>query len=154
MPPPRGLQKNPRIADRQARRPAGGYAPGRADQETTTLILDTQVASRDLIPTLNFLQDGPNHRPVLFFRRRSRYRYRIAPWVYPLGLFLCLFASAAHAELWGYVDERGTHFATEKLDERYQLFFKGSSSLDKRDIDQDAERRALEAFRRTPMYRR
>ena len=35
------------------------------------------------------------------------------------------------AELWGYVDERGvSHFATEQRDARYQLFFKGRSSLD------------------------
>lgn len=35
-------------------------------------------------------------------------------------------ASAAHADLWAYVDEFGiTHFAAEALDERYKLFFKG-----------------------------
>lgn len=37
----------------------------------------------------------------------------------------------ALAELWAYVDERGvSHFATEQRDARYQLFFKGRSSLD------------------------
>lgn len=40
-------------------------------------------------------------------------------------------APSARADLWAYVDEAGKpHFASEKLDERYQLFFKGRSSLD------------------------
>jgi soluble lytic murein transglycosylase-like protein len=40
-------------------------------------------------------------------------------------------APAARADLWAYIDEAGKpHFANEKLDERYQLFFKGRSSLD------------------------
>lgn len=35
----------------------------------------------------------------------------------------CLLPGLARAEIWGYVDEAGTaHFATERLDERYQLF--------------------------------
>lgn len=45
----------------------------------------------------------------------------------------CALALAphAHADLWGYVDERGVaHFAPEQRDARYQLFFKGRSSLD------------------------
>ncbi|RZL63742.1 MAG: lytic transglycosylase domain-containing protein [Variovorax sp.] len=41
----------------------------------------------------------------------------------------------AHAaDIFGYVDERGTaHFAAEKLDERYQLFFRGGQSFDTAD---------------------
>ena len=40
----------------------------------------------------------------------------------------------AHAEVWGYVDEKGVaHFAAEKEDERYQLFFRGGESFDTRD---------------------
>jgi soluble lytic murein transglycosylase-like protein len=42
-----------------------------------------------------------------------------------------LFAPAAHAEVWGYVDAKGVaHFATEKVDERYELFFRGGESFD------------------------
>ena len=38
--------------------------------------------------------------------------------------------SAACADVWGYVDAQGVaHFATEKLDERYQLFFKTGESF-------------------------
>ncbi|MBC7467714.1 MAG: DUF4124 domain-containing protein, partial [Ramlibacter sp.] len=32
----------------------------------------------------------------------------------------------AHADIYGYVDDKGVaHFAAEKVDERYQLFFRG-----------------------------
>ena len=45
------------------------------------------------------------------------------------GLWLLLgFWPAAQAEVWGYVDPKGVaHFATEKVDERYELFFRGES---------------------------
>ena len=36
----------------------------------------------------------------------------------------------AWADVWGYVDAKGvTHFATERLDDRYQLFFKTGDSF-------------------------
>jgi len=41
------------------------------------------------------------------------------------------WAGPACAEVWGYVDERGVaHFAAEKVDERYELFFRGGESFD------------------------
>jgi Transglycosylase SLT domain/Domain of unknown function (DUF4124) len=50
------------------------------------------------------------------------------------GIMLCsllLVAPMVQAEVWAYVDERGvTHFAPDQRDGRYQLFFKGGSSLD------------------------
>ena len=40
----------------------------------------------------------------------------------------------AHADVWGYIDSKGVaHFAAEKLDDRYELFFKGNTSFDTRD---------------------
>ncbi len=50
-----------------------------------------------------------------------------------LGLFcsvaLVFLPAVAHAEVWGYVDSRGiAHFAAEKVDQRYELFFKDSPS--------------------------
>jgi soluble lytic murein transglycosylase-like protein len=37
----------------------------------------------------------------------------------------------AQAEVWGYVDEQGVaHFAAERLDARYELFFRGGESFD------------------------
>jgi len=48
-----------------------------------------------------------------------------------LAAGLLLAATLARAEVWGYVDERGmAHFAPEKLDERYELFFRGGESFD------------------------
>ncbi|MEY2953255.1 MAG: hypothetical protein RLZZ401_1342, partial [Pseudomonadota bacterium] len=43
-------------------------------------------------------------------------------------LCLLLFLhNSAWADVWGYLDERGVpHFAAEKLDERYELFFRGN----------------------------
>ena len=38
-------------------------------------------------------------------------------------------APLAHADVWGYIDERGmAHFAAERLDGRYELFFRGDES--------------------------
>jgi soluble lytic murein transglycosylase-like protein len=46
-------------------------------------------------------------------------------------LILGVVPGAALADLWAYVDGNGqAHFASEPLDPRYQLFFKGRSSLD------------------------
>jgi soluble lytic murein transglycosylase-like protein len=64
-------------------------------------------------------------------------------------------AGAARADLWGYVDDNGVaHFATEPLDSRYRLFFKGSSTLDAPDAGERAEAVSDEAFRRTAIYQR
>ena len=47
-----------------------------------------------------------------------------------VALLLGLFALPAHADVWGYIDPKGVaHFSTEKLDERYELFFKGGESF-------------------------
>jgi soluble lytic murein transglycosylase-like protein len=41
-----------------------------------------------------------------------------------------LFASPAHADIWGYVDKDGiAHFSAVRLDDRYELFFRGSESF-------------------------
>ncbi len=40
----------------------------------------------------------------------------------------------AHADVWGYVDAKGVaHFAAEKVDERYEIYFKGGTSFDTKD---------------------
>lgn len=44
---------------------------------------------------------------------------------------LLLAGTAARADVWGYVDGQGVaHFSAERLDERYQLFFRGGESFD------------------------
>ena len=46
------------------------------------------------------------------------------------ALLLGTFALPAVADVWGYIDAKGVaHFSTEKLDERYELFFKGGESF-------------------------
>ncbi len=46
-------------------------------------------------------------------------------------LLLCLFHATARADIWGYVDSKGiAHFSSERLDERYELFFRGDESFD------------------------
>ncbi|CAN7664221.1 lytic transglycosylase domain-containing protein [Acidovorax sp.] len=55
------------------------------------------------------------------------------------GLLLCLAHTAAHADLWAFVDARGvTHFAPEQVDANYQLFFKGNEFDSTRDVPGDA----------------
>lgn len=47
-----------------------------------------------------------------------------------VALLLGLFAFPAVADVWGYVDAKGVaHFSAEKLDDRYELFFKGGESF-------------------------
>ncbi|MFO1191786.1 MAG: lytic transglycosylase domain-containing protein [Rhodoferax sp.] len=42
-----------------------------------------------------------------------------------------LSAGSAWADVWGYVDEKGVpHFASEKLDDRYELFFRNTETFD------------------------
>ncbi|ROZ64137.1 lytic transglycosylase domain-containing protein [Ramlibacter sp. WS9] len=54
----------------------------------------------------------------------------LASWLAGAALAL-LLAPAAQAEVWGYVDAKGVaHFSTEKVDERYELFFRGGESFD------------------------
>jgi soluble lytic murein transglycosylase-like protein len=39
--------------------------------------------------------------------------------------------SVAHADVWGYIDERGVaHFSNERVDARYELFYRGGESFD------------------------
>jgi hypothetical protein len=45
-----------------------------------------------------------------------------------MALLLLLLMVNARADVWGYVDERGVpHFAAEKLDDRYELFFRADA---------------------------
>jgi len=49
-----------------------------------------------------------------------------------LAFLLCTQQGLAHAaDIYGYVDSKGVaHFASEKIDERYQIFFRGGQSFD------------------------
>ena len=51
-------------------------------------------------------------------------------WGLVLVSLLSFAPTLARAEVWGYVDARGVaHLAAEKLDDRYELFSRGSPSF-------------------------
>ena len=59
------------------------------------------------------------------------------------ALALGTLAVPAVADVWGYVDAKGVaHFSTEKLDERYELFFKNGESF-------STEKNDLQSFKST-----
>jgi soluble lytic murein transglycosylase-like protein len=71
-----------------------------------------------------------------------------------LLLWLSAVAAAVRAEVWGYVDGDGTaHVATEKLDDRYQLFFKGKTTAES-NSRAAADPADLAALRATTSYKR
>ena len=50
---------------------------------------------------------------------------------YLLPMLLLFSQLNAHADVWGFIDEKGVaHFAAERVDARYELFFKGGESFD------------------------
>ena len=56
---------------------------------------------------------------------------KLRPVLLALLAAAALAAAPARAQIWGYVDDRGVaHFASEKLDERYELFFRGGENFD------------------------
>jgi hypothetical protein len=55
---------------------------------------------------------------------------RVLGWFLPL-LLVVLPRLAQAADIYGYVDDKGSaHFASEKIDERYRLFFRGGQGFD------------------------
>ncbi len=61
---------------------------------------------------------------------RAGVRWRALLLLALAALLLGLYAAPARAEVWGYVDARGVaHFSAERLDERYELFFRGNESF-------------------------
>jgi Transglycosylase SLT domain len=50
-----------------------------------------------------------------------------------LSLLVCA-AGSAYADVWGYVDGKGVaHFASERVDDRYELYFKNGQNFDTQD---------------------
>ena len=55
----------------------------------------------------------------------------ITPALLAAALAGLLWAGAAQAQIWAYIDERGVaHFSNARLDERYELFAQGGSVLE------------------------
>jgi soluble lytic murein transglycosylase-like protein len=81
-------------------------------------------------------------------------RFRRQAWM-ALLLGIAAGAPPARAEVWGYVDADGAaHVATQRLDERYQLFYKGGTRADRDPAASAAGAAARDAFRATPIFRR
>lgn len=60
-----------------------------------------------------------------FFQRFLAFFGRFPAWISLALLFF--FNPSAQADVWAYIDDKGTaHFAAEPIDARYQLFFRGS----------------------------
>lgn len=88
--------------------------------------------------------------------------------LFTLGVpaLLCLHVSPARSDIWGYVDsERIPHFATSRLDERYELLLKDSDAVEpfrpmagaspaQRTIPQTAEAQAPEVVPAVAVARR
>ncbi len=59
-----------------------------------------------------------------------RWYGRQGRWFGAACLLLCM-ALPARADVWGYVDEKGVaHFASERVDDRYELFFRNAETFD------------------------
>ena len=73
----------------------------------------------------------------MFTPRSPNHTTTAKRWRMPaIAALLCFFAAqqSAHADLWAYVDSRGvTHFAAEKIDANYSLFFRGDQFDSTRD---------------------
>ncbi|WP_354447312.1 lytic transglycosylase domain-containing protein [Ottowia thiooxydans] len=55
-----------------------------------------------------------------------------------VAMWLSAWHGGARAELWAYVDDRGmTHFASEQVDDRYELFFRGRDAGSKDQVAND-----------------
>ena len=57
-------------------------------------------------------------------------RAPLARWALVVAAAL-LLAGPLHADVWGYVDEKGVaHFSSDKVDDRYELFFRDAETFD------------------------
>lgn len=66
----------------------------------------------------------------LFCPRGLSCFFGMKPWI-ALCFLLSFLQQPVHADIWGYVDEKGVaHFAAERMDERYEIFFRGGESFD------------------------
>ena len=62
--------------------------------------------------------------------RQHARRVPLARWALVAAAAL-LLAGPLHADVWGYVDEKGVaHFSSDKVDDRYELFFRDAETFD------------------------
>ncbi len=81
-----------------------------------------------MIVSVNPLRSPPLQAESLL--RRLSVRYKDLLLLLGLASLTVLCAGQARADVWGYVDAKGVaHFSAERLDERYELFFRGNESF-------------------------
>ena len=69
-------------------------------------------------------------RLIAVVKNTILYRIRHLP-TWNIASLLLFLIFPAHADVWGFIDARGVaYFATEKIDDRYELYFKGGESFD------------------------
>lgn len=72
-----------------------------------------------------------------------------------IALAVALQAGAAYADLWAYVDAQGrSHVANRQVDVRYELFFKGDTTLDAPSATAQERSKAIDALAGTRLYQR
>jgi soluble lytic murein transglycosylase-like protein len=72
-----------------------------------------------------------------------------------LGVAMIASAGEAQADLWAYVDPQGrSHVANHQVDSRYQLFFKGETTLDVPNAPAAERAQAINALAGTTLYAR
>ncbi|MCJ7800248.1 MAG: lytic transglycosylase domain-containing protein [Polaromonas sp.] len=73
-------------------------------------------------------------------------RWRALGWPLLVIAIAALLVAPARADVWGYVNAQGTaHFSATRLDERYELFFRGDESFSAGDSGEASGRRAYPA---------
>ena len=88
-------------------------------RESTSAAMDSRLRGKDAIVLMNIFN---------FFFKIAKIRLQPA---YLLPLLLLFSQQSARADVWGYVDDKGVaHFAAERVDARYELFFKSGESFD------------------------
>ncbi|WP_228124529.1 lytic transglycosylase domain-containing protein [Glaciimonas soli] len=83
-------------------------------------------------------------------------RLRHFTYLLPLlfGMGAAVVTMDARADIYGYIDNQGmSHFATEKLDQRYQLFMHGSAYFDSSKLSTGSSNIKFDPnFSKTPLY--
>ena len=72
---------------------------------------------------------------------------------YLLPILLLFSQQSAHADVYGFIDDKGVaHFAAERVDARYELFFKGGESFDTQQgvVSKNASKNAAVTANSTP----
>ena len=87
------------------------------------------MISRSIAPFLRTLRLQPNK---IWREQLLNWKQFLAA-LATLGVLLAAPGSA-YADVWGYVDDKGVaHFSSEKVDERYELYFKNGQNFDTQD---------------------